>query len=80
MYESIHGVLCIDGSPMWLGTQAGLHAQLSAVASIDAIAGLGAGSAAALARLQLEPVREALKAHWREHGHAAPSGLIGERS
>lgn len=80
VYESIHGVLCIDGSPMRLGTQAGLHAQLSAVASIDAIAGLGAGSAAALARLQLEPVREALKAHWREHGHAAPSGLIGERS
>jgi hypothetical protein len=77
VYESIHGVLCIDGDPVRLGTQADLHAWLTAVPAIDAIAGLGADSDEALARLQQEPIREALKAHWREHGHAAGSGLVG---
>lgn len=77
VYESIHGVLCIDGAPVHLGTQRGLHAQLSAVAGIDAVAGLGSDPISALARLQQEPVRDALKAHWRAAGHAAPSNLVG---
>lgn len=80
VYESIHGVLCIDEEPVRLGTQADLHTRLSAVAAIDAVAQLGADSAAALARLQREPVRDALKAHWRAAGHAAPSGLVGDRA
>lgn len=79
VYESIHGVLCIDGQPVRLGTQADLHERLSAVPNIDAIARLGADGTAVLARLQQEPIRDALKAHWREAGHATASGLVGTR-
>ena len=75
VYDSIHGVLTIDDEPVRLIPQVDLHARLRAVESVAAIAGLGADAVAALASLQQEPVRDALKAHWRDGGHARPSGL-----
>jgi hypothetical protein len=77
VYESLRGVVHLDGAPIELMTQVALHAALR-----DKADGLAAFLAlddpdATIELLREAAMRDRVRAFLRDAGHARPSGLVG---
>jgi hypothetical protein len=74
IYESLHGVIAVDGRPVPMSAQAALHATLARMAGIAELASWSDTAAAVAALTQLD-LQVRIRRTLADRGYAVPSGL-----